>query len=206
MGCDARRLPCALWVRGAQELWCSIGGCRAPSACAQRRGSLACHAAGTWGTPTSQWCGFVLCGFGTGSGIPVQGWGLSQRTLSFISFCTSSGSVLSVPGPSMFGPTQMARLLESILLLAAFWLMRCSTDSKCLSKTRFGLGSLSATLSEHKHKVMLIGGAGATTSWFEQVSVKLRQTTLPPERGRRAPLPLLSRGTIQKSPAAAACG
>lgn len=108
---------------------------------------------------------------------------VSQHTLSFISFCTSRGIVLSVSGLSIFGPTQMARLLESILLVSAFWLMWWSRESKCLSKARFGLGSLSATLHGHKQNVMLIHGAAAAASSFEQVSIKLRQMTLPPERG-----------------------
>lgn len=125
----------------------------------------------------------------------------TQLTLSFISFCTSSGNVLPVPRLSMFGPTQMARLLASILLVSAFWLMRWSTESNCLSKTRFGLGNLSATLSEKRQNEMLIPGAVAATSLFEQVSVAHGQTALPPEKGMPM-LSLLCRSVIQKSPTA----
>lgn len=48
----------------------------------------------------------------------------------------------------MLGPMQMARLLESILLTSAFLLIRCSTETKCLSSRRLGLGRRSATLEE----------------------------------------------------------
>lgn len=109
--------------------------------------------------------------------------------------------MLPVPGLSMFGPTQMARLLASILLVSAFWLMRWSTESKCFSKTRFGLGSLSATLSENRQNEMLIPCAVATTPLFEQVSVAHRQSGLPPEKGMSV-LSLLCRSIIQKSPTA----
>lgn len=52
---------------------------------------------------------------------------------------------------------------------------------------------------------MLIYDAAATTSSFEQVSIKLRQMMLPPERGMRVLFSLLSRSIIQKSPTAAEC-
>jgi len=63
----------------------------------------------------------------------------------------SSGSSSSLGGLSRFGPTQMARLLTLILLLAACWPMCRRRDSSRLRSTRFAADNLPATLREQEH-------------------------------------------------------
>lgn len=76
----------------------------------------------------------------------------TKLTLSVSSFWISSGRLWSWTAVSMFGPIQIARLLASILLTFELWLMWWSTQSKCLSKRRFGLGSLPATLKNQANE------------------------------------------------------
>lgn len=59
----------------------------------------------------------------------------------------------SSAGLCRFGPTQMARLVAVILLVAEFLLMFCRRVSRCLSKRRLASGNLLATLWEQEHSL-----------------------------------------------------
>lgn len=76
-----------------------------------------------------------------------------QRTFPVASSVASSGSRSSLAGLSRFGPTQMARLLQLILLVDALWPICWRRDSSRCRRRRFAAGNLPATLREQEHNV-----------------------------------------------------
>ena len=72
-------------------------------------------------------------------------------TLWVTSSMASSGSRSAWAGLSRFGPTQTARLLQPILLVAAWWPMCWRRDSSRFRRRRLAAGNFSATLGEQEH-------------------------------------------------------
>ncbi|CAM9157217.1 unnamed protein product, partial [Bubo scandiacus] len=76
---------------------------------------------------------------------------VGTRTLWVTSSMASSGSRSAWAGLSRFGPTQTARLLQPILLVAAWWPMCWRRDSSRFRRRRLAAGNFSATLGEQEH-------------------------------------------------------
>lgn len=84
---------------------------------------------------------------GAGEVQPAAEGSITFSFLAWSSNCSSWG------GLSRFGPMQMARLLQVILLVATSWLMCLSSVSSCLRRSRSAAGNFLTTLREQEGSI-----------------------------------------------------